>query len=99
MSIDDLFEGIKEFFSGILSPAADVILDFVASGFSTVFDWIFGFISGDLLVKFSDIGITYFDTISTSLAKNISNGQFMYFSIGALITFPLLKIVINLIRG
>lgn len=106
MSIDDLFEGIKDFFSGcftglanLLSPAIDVVLDFIGSAFSVVFSWIFGFLSGDFLKTISNYGISFFDTVAGSVSSNISSGQFIYFMIGSLITFPLFKIAINIIRG
>lgn len=99
MSIDELFEGLVDFLSGIFNPAIDVVLDFLTSSFGAVFSWIFSFISGDFMKTISDSGILFFDTVSGSLASSMSNGQFIYFVIGALISFPLLKIVINIIRG
>lgn len=106
MTIDELFEGIKDFFSGaleslanVLSPAIDVILNVIGSAFGVVFSWIFGFISGDFLKTISGYGISFFDTVAGAVLDNISSGQYIYFMIGSLITFPLLKIVINIIRG
>lgn len=106
MTIDELFEGIKDFFSGcfegladILSPAIDVILDFLGSAFGVAFSWIFAFISGDFLKTISGYGISFFDTVAGAVSNNISSGQYIYFMIGSVITFPLLKIVINIIRG
>lgn len=95
MTIDELFEGLV----GILSPAIDIVLDTIGSAFSVAFSWIFGFISGDFLKTISGYGISFFDTVAGAVSDNISSGQYIYFMIGSLITFPLLKIVINIIRG
>ncbi len=99
MSIDELFESLVDFFSDLFNPAINVILDFLTTSFSAVFSWIFRFITGDFMETIADSGVSFFDTVSGSLASSISNGQFINFVIGALISFPLLKIVINIIRG
>lgn len=95
----DFLIGFKDMLFEILSPGVETILDLIGSFFTTVFSWIFGFITGDFLGTISGFGITFFDTVSSSVASNISGGQFIYFVIGALISFPLLKLVIRIIRG
>ena len=77
----------------------DIVLDTIGSAFNVVFSWIFSFISGDFLESVSGYGISFFDTVAGAVSQNISSGQYIYFMIGSLITFPLLKIVINIIRG
>lgn len=109
MTSDEFKEGLKEILQpiadtfenilNILKPAISDILDYIFGIFFTVFDWLFGFISGDFLKRLSNSGLKFFDNVSGSLASSISDGQFIYFVIGALISFPLLKIVINIIRG
>lgn len=99
-AIQDWFKGyFVPTLKGWVSPAIDDILDKIGSFFTTVFSWIFCFITGDFLGTISGFGITFFDTVSSSVASNISGGQFIYFVIGALISFPLLKLVIRIIRG
>lgn len=98
----DFLQPIADTFESILNtlkPAISDILDYIFGIFFIVFDWLFGFISGDFLKRLSNSGLKFFDNVSLSLASSISDGQFIYFTIGALISFPLLKIVINIIRG
>lgn len=109
MSADEFKEGLKEFLQPIsdsfekllnyLKPAISDILNYILDIFSVVFDWLFSFISGDFLKSVSNSGFKFFETVSYSLSSSISDGQFIYFSIGAFISFPLLKLVINIIRG
>lgn len=98
----DFLQPIADTFESILNaikPAISDLLQYIFDIFFTVFDWLFGFISGDFLVRFSSSGLKFFDKVSLSLSSSIYDGQFIYFVIGALISFPLLKIVINIIRG
>lgn len=95
MSIDDLREVLVEF----LSPTVDSILDFISESFFTVLEWLSGFLILDFFPEVAAYGSSFFDTIGTSISSSFSNGNFINIMIGALIAFPLFKIVINIIRG
>lgn len=77
------------------SSILDVILEF----FKTVFGWLYDFIFDDFLSYLFDFGYSAFNSICSLILSSISNGSFIYFILGALIAFPLLKLVINIIRG
>lgn len=95
----DFLINFKDWLAGIFSFGGESVLELVGSFFSTVFFWIFGFITGEFLSTISGFGITFFDKISSTVSSTISDGQFIYFAIGALISFPLFKIAISIIRG
>lgn len=106
MSIDELFEGIKDFFDGCfewlgdkISPGVDIVLDLIGSLFTTVFKWLFDFIFLNFFDSLSDFGVTFFDNVGSSVSSTVANGTFIFIVVGALISFPLLKIVIGIIRG
>lgn len=77
------------------SSILDVILEF----FKTVFGWLYDFIFNDFFPNLANFGYSAFNSIGSFVFSSVSNGTFIYFILGALIAFPLVKICINIIRG
>lgn len=77
------------------SSILDVILEF----FKTVFGWLYDFIVNDFILNLYDFGGSGFNSIGSLVLSSVSNGSFLYFILGALIAFPLLKLAIKIIRG
>jgi len=95
MSVDELKEALSEFFS----PAISSVLEFIVSCFGTVFDWFYDFFVNNILGTIYDFGKSGFASIADLVSNSITNGTFIFFIIGALIVFPIVKICINIIRG
>lgn len=75
------------------------ILDVILEFFKTVFGWLYDFIINDFILNLFDFGCSAFNSIGSLVFSSVSNGSFLYFILGALIAFPLLKLAIKIIRG
>lgn len=75
------------------------VLDIISDFFEKVFTWLYDFIFNDFISNLSDFGYSVFNSVSSLVFSSVSNGTFIYFILGALIAFPLVKICINIIRG
>lgn len=75
------------------------VLDIISDFFEKVFTWLYDFIFNDFIPNLSDFGYSVFNSVGSLVFSSVSNGTFIYFILGALIAFPLVKICINIIRG
>lgn len=81
------------------STNSDDYLNMVLDGFSEVFAWLFEMIFVDWLPMFAERGEEAFDMIYMRMYGNLASGEFIGSIIGVMISIPILKLVINIMRG
>jgi len=78
---------------------SDQFLDLFLDGFSELFAWLCSFIFIDMFPFFGEKGSEVFDRVYANIYYTMATGDFIASIIGFMICIPILKLVINIMRG